>query len=280
MWFDRFPFSQQYFVGPLPVQPYGLAYLLGFIVSYAWLVRPEARRRLRLEPHDVQRLLFYCLVAVLLGGRFGFVVADILDDPSRAQYYLDHPMAVIAFWQPGRTSFGGIFAVFGVMSVYSLRRGGWSYLKRLGDEVVTTLPLCFALVRFATFLIGSIPGRLCVPVRPWCLHFAGIEGYRYPAAMIEGLLDLAMFGILLVIYLRSRASGLTGWSWVVLYGVVLLVAEIWREPGRTVGSLTDAQVVALAMILNGLAGLTARLFTHAHGQGDRFADRALQSAQE
>jgi len=266
MWFDRFPFSQQYSVGPLPVHPYGLAYLLGFFIAYAWLVRPRALARLRLTARDVQRLLCYCLLGVLIGGRLGFVVADVIDHPDRAAFYLAQPWTALGFWLPGRTSFGGIAAVMLVMAAFAARRGAWEYYKRLGDEIVMTLPLSFALVRLATFVIGSLPGRICEPVRPWCVRF------RYPAALIEAGLDLASFFVLLAIYRRSEASGITGWSWIAVYGSARFVAEFWREPGTTVAMLSDAQLVALVMIVVGLSGLALQLRAARRSAVERFGN--------
>jgi phosphatidylglycerol:prolipoprotein diacylglycerol transferase len=258
MWFDRVPFSQTFHLGPLVVQPYGLAYLLSFLLVYAWFVRRPVRTRLRLEPRDVQRLMFYFLVAVLLGGRIGFVAADAWRDPSPAQYYLAHPATALAFWLPGRTSFGGIAAVLLVLALFSRRRGT-RYFERLGDELVVMLPLCFALVRIATFLTGSIPGRVCAPVQPWCVPFAGFEGLRYPATLIEAGLDLITFGILLFVRSRAARAGVTGWSWIVLYAAARFVAEAWREPGAVLLGLTDGQVAALVMAAIGICGLASCL---------------------
>lgn len=267
LWFDAFPFSYTYHFGAIAINPYGLAYLMSFLFAYAWLVRKAVRSALSLEPQDVQKLLFYCLVAILLGGRIGFLVADAWHDASRAQYYMTHPTIALAFWLPGRTSFGGIAAVLLVLAMFSFRRGV-RYFGLLGDEIVMTLPLSFALVRVATFVTGSIPGRPCVSDHPWCVHFAGFNGLRYPATLIEACIDLAMFPILLWIHGRSRVEGVTGWSWIVIYAIGRFVAEIWREPGAMIGLFTDGQVVALIMMSAGCASLAFVLYRAA-------ANRAL-----
>jgi phosphatidylglycerol---prolipoprotein diacylglyceryl transferase len=271
MWFDNFPFSQTFHFGAVAVNPYGLAYLVSFLVAYTWLLRKESREPLALSSHDVQRLLFYCLVAVLLGGRCAFLVADAWHDATRVQYYLEHPVIALAFWLPGRTSFGGIAAVVFTLAIFSFRKGV-RYFERLGDEVVVTLPLSFALVRIATFVTGSIPGSPCVPVHPWCVRFDGFVGLRYPATLIEASIDLLTFPIVLWIHHRSRVSGATGWSWIVIYAIGRFIAETWREPGGMIWFFTDGQVAALVMMGVGgtaLAYVLSRAAKHPRAVAER-----------
>ena len=61
-----------------PSHWYGLSYLFGFICVFLWMNRPAGRRRLGLTSDQIQDFLVYALVGVLVGGRIGFVIADVI----------------------------------------------------------------------------------------------------------------------------------------------------------------------------------------------------------
>ena len=61
-------------IGPLKVHWYGIMYLIGF--AAAWLL---ARSRAKKpgstwKPNDVDDLVFYAMLGVILGGRIGYVL--------------------------------------------------------------------------------------------------------------------------------------------------------------------------------------------------------------
>ena len=87
-------------IGPIAVHWYGLSYLLGFICVFLWMNRPAGRRRLGLTSEQIQDFLVYALVGVLIGGRVGFVIADVLTKHNFGAY-LAHPIDFIAIWKGG-----------------------------------------------------------------------------------------------------------------------------------------------------------------------------------
>jgi phosphatidylglycerol:prolipoprotein diacylglycerol transferase len=61
-------------IGPLAIRWYGLMYVLGFVGG--WIL---ARRRSReswsiIKPKQVDDLIFYCMLGVILGGRLGYSI--------------------------------------------------------------------------------------------------------------------------------------------------------------------------------------------------------------
>ncbi|MDE1949911.1 MAG: prolipoprotein diacylglyceryl transferase, partial [Burkholderiales bacterium] len=63
-------------IGPVQIHWYGITYLVGFALFLLL-----ARRRVRMEPYasagwtarEVEDLLFYGVIGVILGGRLGYV---------------------------------------------------------------------------------------------------------------------------------------------------------------------------------------------------------------
>ena len=61
-------------IGPLKVHWYGIMYLLGFIGAWALARYRAARRESTWKAVDVDDLIFYCMLGVILGGRIGYVL--------------------------------------------------------------------------------------------------------------------------------------------------------------------------------------------------------------
>ena len=68
---------------------YGLSYALGFIICYIFVRRYYTFT----QKTDIDSLLSYIFVGIILGGRLGYV---ILYNPS---YYLEHPIDIVKLWE-------------------------------------------------------------------------------------------------------------------------------------------------------------------------------------
>ena len=61
-------------VGPLQIHWYGIMYVLGFVAAW-WLARRRAARRgSTWRAQDVDDLIFWAMLGVILGGRIGYVL--------------------------------------------------------------------------------------------------------------------------------------------------------------------------------------------------------------
>ena len=93
-------------IGPLHVHWYGIMYLIGFVA--AWLARPLSRAHARARPGralDIDDLIFYCAVGVILGGRIGWCIFyghDVI-----AENWLN----VFHIWDGGMSFHGGMLGV-------------------------------------------------------------------------------------------------------------------------------------------------------------------------
>jgi len=101
-------------IGPLPIRWYGLMYILGFIAAYFILLWRYNRKLLKLKSKEaIQDMLFYSFLGALIGGRLG---ACFFYEPI---YYLTHIWEVIAVWQGGMSSHGGIIGAMIGLYLYS-----------------------------------------------------------------------------------------------------------------------------------------------------------------
>jgi phosphatidylglycerol:prolipoprotein diacylglycerol transferase len=92
-------------IGPVALRWYRLMYVVGIVIGL-WAIRGYTRRK-GIHANTVYRLLWWCIVAGLLGGRLYYVVQQ----PNFVSYYLAQPQHILATWEGGMAFFGAIFLV-------------------------------------------------------------------------------------------------------------------------------------------------------------------------
>jgi phosphatidylglycerol:prolipoprotein diacylglycerol transferase len=247
--FDPVAFS----LGPLAVRWYGLMYLVGFVLFWS-LGRLRAREAWRgMSRQDVEDLLFYGVLGVIVGGRLGYVLF------YKPGYYLEHPLEALMLWKGGMASHGGIIGVIAVMWLFARVRGK-SFLQ-VADFVVPLVPLGLAAGRLGNFVNGELWGRMADPaVWPWAMVFpqAGDGIARHPSQLYQAALEGVLLFVVLWLYSRKpRPPGCVGSAFLIGYGLLRFVAEFGREPDAFLGllalRLSMGQWLSLPMIVAGIA---------------------------
>ncbi|MBI4754930.1 MAG: prolipoprotein diacylglyceryl transferase [Betaproteobacteria bacterium] len=241
-------------IGPLAVRWYGLMYLLGFVL---FLVLGRVRVRRGLGPagwtgKDLDDLLFYGVLGVILGGRLGYVLF------YKPAYYLAHPAEILAVWTGGMSFHGGFLGVLVALWLFARRRGvRWLAVT---DFIAPLVPLGLAAGRLGNFINAELPGR--ATDLPWAMVFPNVDMVaRHPSQLYQFALEgLALFAILWLWSNRPRPMGAVSGAFLLGYGVLRLVAEFAREPDDFLGllalGLSMGQWLSLPMILAG-TGLMA-----------------------
>ena len=117
-------------LGPLKVHWYGLMYLLGFSLAW-WLGRLRARRPgAVMTPLQVDDLLFYGALGVVLGGRIGYML--FYDLPV----FLHNPLNLFKVWDGGMSFHGGLLGVMaaaqGTMNNFTFGNARYQYYETVG----------------------------------------------------------------------------------------------------------------------------------------------------
>jgi phosphatidylglycerol:prolipoprotein diacylglycerol transferase len=250
-WFSYPGFNPIAFhLGPISVHWYGLSYLFGFIMVFVWMNRPAGRARLGLTADGIQDFLVYALVGVLVGGRTGFVISDIITYHNVVSTYLAHPINFIAVWNGGMAFHGALIGVI-LAGILFLRKHRPLTFEILGDEVVMLLPLGLITTRFVNFINDELVGNICNPDHPWCMNFPNYPGPRYPSQIFEAILDAAALPVLFFVYKQRPPDGVVLWTWFICYAIARSVADIWREPGFTILGLSGGQLLGIPMVIAG-----------------------------
>lgn len=235
-------------IGPIAIHWYGLMYLAGF--ALAWLL---GRWRITHHPcgltlRDLEDIIFYSVLGVVIGGRLGYVLFYKFDD------YLSHPLSVLYVWQGGMSFHGGLLGVIIVMALFA-RHKKRRFLE-IGDFVAPLIPLGLAAGRLGNFINGELWGR---PTSlPWGMIFpqAGDGIPRHPSQLYElGLEGLALFALIWWFARKPRPTGQISAVFLMGYGVFRFLVEFTREPdaflGLLTGGLSMGQLLSLPMIIIG-----------------------------
>lgn len=251
--FDPIAFS----VGPLAVRWYGLMYLLAFF-QFWWLGRHRIQTHTQLSQagwtvQQLDDLLFYGVLGVILGGRLGQV---LFYEPA---YYLTHPFEVLAVWKGGMAFHGGLLGVLIAMGLYARKtRRTWLDVT---DFIAPLVPLGLASGRIGNFINGELWGRVADPALPWAMVFPQVDNLpRHPSQLYQvGLEGVLLFFILWFFSRGVRARGAVSGMFLIGYGSLRFIAEFFRTPDDGIFGLSEVismgQWLSLPMIVIGFAML-------------------------
>ncbi|MCP3871000.1 MAG: prolipoprotein diacylglyceryl transferase [Gammaproteobacteria bacterium] len=253
-------------LGPLKIHWYGLMYLVGFLGGW-WLGRVRASRPgSRWSARQVDDLLFYLVLGVILGGRLGYAFfygyANLISDP----------LSLLRIWEGGMSFHGGLIGVLVAMWFYGRR-----YQKgffEVTDFIAPLIPVGLGAGRIGNFINGELwgaPGSVPWAMQVSCYRFVELcreklhlpMGGEYspplhPTQLYEaGLEGLALFLILWVYSARPRPTMAVSGLFLLCYGLFRLAVELVRLPDAHIGYLafdwfTMGQLLTLPMLAGGM----------------------------
>jgi phosphatidylglycerol:prolipoprotein diacylglycerol transferase len=243
-------------LGPLVIRWYALAYIAGLLGGWYYMRRlaaaPGLWRGLKApNTNDLDDLLVYAALGVVIGGRLGFVLF------YKPGYYAANPLEILQTWKGGMSFHGGLFGAALAVMLFARRRG-LNPLAML-DMAAIVAPLGLLLGRLANFIKGELWGRPADV--PWAIIFpdAGPEP-RHPSQLYEAGLEGLFLLIILAILVRRLGfsrPGLIAGVFGMGYAAARIFSEFFREPDRHLGFIAGGWVtmgMALSVPLF-LAGL-------------------------
>jgi len=230
-------------LGPLAVRWYGLMYLAGFLAFLGLGKRRAAGQSWHgMSVTDVDDLLFYGALGVVLGGRLGQV---LFYEPG---YYFSHPFEILAVWKGGMSFHGGFLGVLAALALWA-RKSGKTFLH-VTDFVAPLVPLGLMAGRIGNFINGELWGRMADAALPWAMVFPQVDALpRHPSPLYQAAGEGALLFVILWIFsARQRQAGAVSGAFLIGYGVLRSAAEFFREPDA--GIFGQSYVVSMGQLLS------------------------------
>ncbi len=237
-------------IGPVKVHWYGLTYLAG--IAFAWWLAVR-RSRLPWTPlvrEQVDDLIFYCALGVVLGGRVGYALFYGADRLAA------DPAWLLRVWEGGMSFHGGMLGV--MLAVFLFARSRAIPFGKLLDFVAPLVPLGLAFGRLGNFIGQELWGRATDV--PWAMVFPRDPDQlpRHPSQLYQFALEgLLLFAVLLWFSSRPRPTWAVSGLFALGYGLLRFFVEFFREPDahigfQALGWVTRGQMLCLPMIALGL----------------------------
>jgi len=243
-------------LGPFPVRWYALAYIAGILLGWRYCVglvknpRSGARATPTMTAPQIDDLVLWITLAVILGGRIGYICFYMLVNPDQRQDLFAHPFEAFEIWKGGMSFHGAAIGVGVAVVGFALsNRMGLAGALGVADLVAACEPIGQCFGRIANFINGELWGR---PTGvPWgmifCNHHIAAEtpgGQCPPEVLIprhpSQLYEAALEGAVLFLVLRwathhakwlQRPGAVTG-LWLIGYGVIRVALENVRNPDQ------------------------------------------------
>jgi phosphatidylglycerol:prolipoprotein diacylglycerol transferase len=225
-------------------------YLIGFVAAW-WLARYRAKQPgSTWTALDIDDLIFYCAMGVILGGRLGWCIfygRDVI-----AENWLN----VFHIWDGGMSFHGGMTGVLAAGCIFAKVKR-----KRIPDvlDFVAPLPGIGLLTgRLGNFINGELWGK---PTDlPWGFGVPTPSGEmiaRHPSQLYEASLEgLVLFVVLWWFTSKPRPQLAPTGLFLLVYGCARFTVEWVRLPDANIGYLvgdwlTMGMLLTMPMIIIG-----------------------------
>ncbi len=183
-------------LGFVKVRWYGLMFASAFISSFllmGWIYQRENK-----NSKEIDDLLWYTAIGTVVGARLGHC---LFYDPV---YYFSQPWKILAIWEGGLASHGGIVGI--VIALYLYQRKVSQSFGWFLDRIAVVCALGGAFIRGGNFFNSEIVGQ---PTSvPWAIIFQRVDLLpRHPVQLYESAAYLGIFILLLTLY-RKYAENL------------------------------------------------------------------------
>ena len=224
---------------------YALAYIISFIICYFLFNKISLKLNLNFSKKQMDDLLTYSILGVILGGRLGYVLFYNLP------YFLENPLDIIAVWKGGMSFHGGLIGILISIYLFTIKLNKekkYSLLENLKDSfkvfdiLAIIAPIGLFFGRIANFINMEVMGR--ITNKPWGIIFEGFTKEPcHPSPLYEAFLEgFVLFIIMFSLYKFTKLKnykGILSGIFGILYSVFRAFCEVFRQPDEQIGFLTS-----------------------------------------
>ncbi len=253
-------------IGPFTIYSYGLMLATGFIVA-SYLLSLEFKRK-RIDTNLAGNITLIALVGGVVGAKLLYLI-------EHWSAFMADPIGM-AFSPGGLTFYGGFLLAAYLIFLYS-RKKRILFLS-VADSAAPGLIIAYGIGRLGCHFAGD--GDYGFPTDlPWgtdysrgtyppslafrnfpeitSLYPQGIPDniLLHPTPVYEFLLCLIIFGVLWKLRTTLKPNGMVFMTYLVLAGIERFSVEFLRLNPRIAFGLSEAQLIALGLMVVGLVGL-------------------------
>lgn len=251
-------------IGGLTITWYGVIVVTAALTCYFLSVRKL--KRMGYSTQMLEDFFITMLPIGFIGARLWYVIFEW-------QQYVGDPMRIFYIWEGGIAIQGGLIAAT-LYGIWFFRRKGINAL-RVADVVFPYLLIAQFIGRWGNFFnqeaYGNVVSEAFYNGWPSFIkdHMLINGQYRQPTFLFEGVGNLIGFILITVIYKKHgrKKRGDLAFAYITWYGIVRLFVEGLRADSLMLGPIRVAQLIALLMILVGIAGIAGvfdRLFKNSY----------------
>ena len=224
---------------------YGLCWFIGIALAalVAFLVKPKSK------DYDREDLV-YCSVFGVVGGLVGSKLLFIL---VSLKTIIENALPLESIIKGGFVFYGGLLG--GVAGVFIYAKMFKMKFLPFADIIAAVLPLGHAVGR-----VGCHFGGCC-----YGMKYSGIFSVTYtdvlgttpvgvelfPVQLLEALLLLILFSVLMIVYKKSKATGIATAVYLYGYAVIRFCLEFLRGDKERGGLLllSTSQIISILIVL-------------------------------
>jgi len=240
-------------LGPLAIRWYGLLFAIAILLGTLLSQRLAEKRGV--DPDAIGDLAIWLVVGAIPGARAYYVAFAWANYQNQPWY------KVFAIWEGGIAIHGAILG--GTLAALLFARRYRLSFWQLGDLIVPSLSLGQAIGRWGNFFNSEafgrptdLPWKLLIPLDKRPPGYTA-EAYFHPTFLYESLWNVGV--CLLLLWLFGRFPQAKRGTLVMAYAIAYSTGRFWIEGLRMdslmLGELRAAQIVSLAAIALGMAGL-------------------------
>ena len=264
IWWQHLPEKMNpviFSLGGFRLQYYGLMYLVAFATVYMLVIyRIKREKRFRISAVEIQNLMIFMMIGVIVGGRLGYVIV------YNPLYYLENPLEIflpfnfsngITFTGISGMSFhGGLIGVIVSIWIFT-RKTGFNFWNTV-DLFAPVVPLGYTFGRIGNFINGELYGRVTSASIGMYFPLAPVQNLRHPSQLYEAFFEgIVLFIVLWNLRKAQTPKGAMLSFYIIGYGFVRFFIEFYRQPDAQIGfvfmSFSMGQLLCGLMMVCGVA---------------------------
>ncbi|MDR2772750.1 MAG: prolipoprotein diacylglyceryl transferase [Elusimicrobiota bacterium] len=239
-------------IGSFSLTSYGFFVALGFAAGMFYVSFQAKKKSPQIiSQDDLFSLLFYTIIAAVVGARALFVIAEY------PEMIINNPLEMFAIWEGGLVFYGGFIG--SILCAFFYIKKKKLNVAKVFDLFAPAVALGHFLGRIGCFMAGCCNGK---PTdMPWAIVFNNpdslslIKGIPvHPVELYESFTNLILFIVLHNYNKKNHKDGLAIAAYLLAYSIYRFIFEFFRGDyrGEPILGLSTSQFISIFVFIAGI----------------------------